>query len=181
MSWIDRAVDAVDILPDRLLLIGVRPNGPEPDYGWIAPGMELLRDEKYSLKTIKGFLEKPSPAKAKRLLESGCLWNTMIVIARTHTLWRLGTKFFPDTMKLFERLKDAIGTSHEPVVLHEIYGAMPEHNFSADLLERATDSAAVMPMEGVLWSDWGRAERITETLHRIGKLPNFPETILGVS
>ena len=180
LAWIDRAVDAVDVLPDRLLLIGIQASSPEPDYGWIAPGPELWRNGKYSLNTIKAFFEKPSPAKARLLLESGCLWNTMIVIAKTHTLWRLGLKFFPDTMKLFERLKDAIGTSHEGAVLRAIYKAMPEHNFSADLLTYSADSIAVMPMRGILWSDWGRVERIAETLHIIGKRPNFPRTILEV-
>jgi hypothetical protein len=37
----------------------------------------------------------------------------------------------------------------------------------------------VIPMKGILWSDWGRAERIAETLRCIGKQPNFPETILA--
>jgi hypothetical protein len=27
---------------------------------------------------------------------------------------------------------------------------------------------------GVLWSDWGRPERIAETLRRIGRPPSFP-------
>jgi mannose-1-phosphate guanylyltransferase len=180
LAWIDRAVYAADVLPDRLLLIGVQASGPEPDYGWIAPGPELWRDGKYSLNTIKAFFEKPSPVKARLLMESGCLWNTMIVIAKTQTLWRLGLKFFPDTMKLFELLKNAIGTSCEEAVLTAIYEAMPEHNFSADLLTYSTDSIAVVPMKGILWSDWGRVERIAETLNIIGKRPNFPGTILGV-
>ena len=125
-------------------------------------------------------MEKPVPADARLLMESGCLWNTMIVIAKTLTLWRLGLKLFPDMMKLFVRLKDAIGTSHEAAMLRAIYKAMPEHNFSADLLTYVSDNIAVMPMKGILWSDWGRAERIADTLHSIGRSPNFPRTILEI-
>jgi mannose-1-phosphate guanylyltransferase len=180
LAWIDRAVDAADDLSDRLLLVGAEANGPEPDYGWIAPGKELWRNGKYAIRAVNGFLEKPSPERARVLMESGYLWNTMIVIARTRTLWRLGWQLYPDTMKLFERLKDATGTSREEAVLQEIYGAMPENNFSADLLTHATDMTAVLPIKGILWSDWGRAERIVETLHSIGKLPNFPSTILDI-
>lgn len=33
-------------------------------------------------------------------------------------------------------------------------------------------------LAGVLWSDWGRKERILETLHRIGRQPSFPASIL---
>ena len=178
LVWITRAVEAVDVLADRLVLIGVEANGPEPDYGWIAPGPELWRSGKYAVCDIKGFLEKPSPDKAKLLLELGCLWNTLIVIARTSTLWRMGWRFFPETMMLFDRLKNTIGTSREPAVLRAIYEAMPEHNFSTDLLTHAVGNVAVMPMKGVIWSDWGRAERIAETLQSIGRLPNFPTAIL---
>jgi len=180
LEWISQAVHAVEILQDRLLLIGVPANGPEPDYGWIVPGHELWRSGKYTLCTVKGFQEKPSPAKAGHLMELGCLWNTMIVIAKTRTVWRLGWKLFPGTMRLFDRLRDAIGTSRETSILREIYGVMPENNFSADLLTHAIGSIAVMPMKEILWSDWGRAERIAETLRSIGRLPNFPASILEI-
>jgi mannose-1-phosphate guanylyltransferase len=180
LAWMAKAVEAVEEIPDRLVLVGVPATGPEPDYGWIVPGCELWRRGKYSLRGINSFLEKPSPAAAGLLPESGCLWNTMIVIAKTRTLWQLGWKFFPDTMRLFARLKDAIGTSREEDVLREIYEIMPVHNFSSDLLAHAAGSTAVMPMAEILWSDWGRAERIAETLRSIGKSPNFPETILEV-
>jgi mannose-1-phosphate guanylyltransferase len=32
---------------------------------------------------------------------------------------------------------------------------------------------AVLELNGVLWSDWGRRERIEETLREIGKQPAF--------
>lgn len=129
---------------------------------------------------IKHFFEKPSQAKVSALYASGCLWNTMIVTAKARTLWQLGWKFFPETMRLFTQLKDAIDTPQEAAVLESIYEKMPARNFSSDLLARAVGRTAVMSMKGILWSDWGRAERVAETLHRIGKQPNFPTTILEV-
>jgi mannose-1-phosphate guanylyltransferase len=180
LAWIERAVDAADVLSDRLLLIGAEAEGPEPDYGWIAPGEELWRHGTYAIRAVNGFLEKPSPEEARFLMASGCLWNTMIMVAGTRALWRLGSKLYPDTMKLFEQLRNAIGTSREKAVLQAIYRVMPENNFSAGLLTHATGLTAVLPMEGVLWSDWGRAERIAETLSSIGKPPNFPKSILNV-
>jgi mannose-1-phosphate guanylyltransferase len=30
-----------------------------------------------------------------------------------------------------------------------------------------------MELQGVLWSDWGRLERIAETLRRLGREPRF--------
>jgi mannose-1-phosphate guanylyltransferase len=181
MVWIAGTVSAVEELPDRISLIGIPAASPELEYGWISPGPELWRKGGYSLYTAKHFMEKPSPAIASILMAHGCLWNTMILAAKARTLWKLGWKHFPETMRLFERQKDAIGTSRETVVRDAIYQDMPVQNFSADLLARATDRVAVMPMEGILWSDWGRAERIAETLRRIGKQPNFPMILAGDS
>ncbi len=45
--------------------------------------------------------------------------------------------------------------------------------FSSDVLQRASERLAVMEMEGVHWSDWGRPDRIAGTLHRLGKRPAF--------
>jgi mannose-1-phosphate guanylyltransferase len=51
---------------------------------------------------------------------------------------------------------------------------MPVRDFSADLLARVPRRLAVMEMPGVMWSDWGRPERIVETLERTGEAPAFP-------
>jgi hypothetical protein len=50
---------------------------------------------------------------------------------------------------------------------------MPSWNVSADLLGRSAANLAVMELDRVHWSDWGKPERILETLHRAGKRPVF--------
>ena len=98
----------------------------------------------------------------------------MIVVAKIKTLWQLGCHYCPEVLRHFERLGSAIGTSWEEATLEAIYEVMPSRNFSSDLLTPAAGRTGVIPMEGVMWSDWGRKERIVETLGCIGKLPNFP-------
>jgi mannose-1-phosphate guanylyltransferase len=178
-EWIAGAVYAAEEHSDRISLIGVMADSLVLEYGWISPGALLWRKGEYSLHTVKHFSEKPSLADAAVLLASGCLWNTMIVVAKVQTLWELGWQHSPETMRLFERLKDAVGTSCEAGVLDSIYEVMPERNFSADLLTPAARQVGVIPMDGILWSDWGRAERIAETLCRIGRHPNFPMMLAG--
>lgn len=95
----------------------------------------------------------------------------MILAARVDTLWRLGWRYLPQVLFRFESFVEAIGTPHEESVLFSIYADMPARNFSSDLLQRARSEVAVMELEDVLWSDWGRAERISETLARVGKQP----------
>jgi hypothetical protein len=42
------------------------------------------------------------------------------------------------------------------------------------MLQPLTDQLGVIELDGVLWSDWGRPERIVETLRLLGKTPAFP-------
>jgi mannose-1-phosphate guanylyltransferase len=60
--------------------------------------------------------------------------------------------------------------------LNAIYRDMPAKNFSSDLLQRVPEQLAVVELTGVLWSDWGKPERIAETLRRIDRQPAFPLT-----
>ena len=81
-------------------------------------------------------------------------------------------------MPLFERLSQAIGGPEERRALEAMYRDMPAKNFSSDLLQRVPETLAVVELTGVLWSDWGKPERIAETLRRIDRRPAFPLTCL---
>jgi mannose-1-phosphate guanylyltransferase len=179
LEGIANAIRAVEELPHKIILTSVPADCLELEYGWISPGTELWRNGEYSLHTVRQFSEKPSRAKAIALWASGGLWNTMVIAAKVQTLWQLGWKFFPEILSLFERLRSAIGTSREAAVLDAVYGLMPALNFSADLLPKAAGQLSVISIKGIVWSDWGRAERIADTLRRIGKQPNFPMTALA--
>ena len=43
---------------------------------------------------------------------------------------------------------------------------IPSVNFSTAILSRRPDRLLVLPVRNVYWSDWGRSERILETLGR---------------
>jgi hypothetical protein len=77
-------------------------------------------------------------------------------------------------MANFERLQHAIGTAQEGQVLDAIYREMPSASFSSDILQRIPERLTVLEMNGVLWSDWSRPERIASTLRWIGRQPMFP-------
>lgn len=169
-----RAVRAIEEMTHMLLLIGVPADSLELDYGWICPGRQVWASGEHSVLSVKQFLEKPSDAGAVAAMACGGMWNTLIIVAKVQTLWDLGCSYFPSIMRHFERLLNMIGTSREKSTLESIYELMPARNFSSDLLTQAIDQIGVLPMKGVLWSDWGRMERVLETLHHLGKKPNFP-------
>lgn len=172
-----RAVAATSAHPGRLVLVGAMPDGPEPDYGWVLPGSRLDFDEE-DLYDVGTFVEKPPSEISKDILARGGLWNTMVLVGKVGKFWQLAWQHVPEVMPLFARYRDAVGTSREATVLESIYQRMPKRDFSKDVLQKAPEALAVLPLRGVLWSDWGRPERIAETLRSIGTEPAFSEELL---
>lgn len=179
LDSVQHAVRTAEWLPDRLVLLGVSPDRLELDYGWIQPGEQLDCSLNYRTLTVRAFLEKPTAAEADAALAAGALWNTLVLAAKVETLWETGWQCFPDLMPAFERLLGAIGTSYEAKTLEAIYKDLPAYDFSSELLHRAPEQLVVVEMTGVLWSDWGKPERIVNTLRRIGRQPTFPLTYLS--
>lgn len=179
LATVQDAVLVAERLYDRIVLLGVAPDRLELDYGWILPGERLVHAGTNPVQTVRTFLEKPTAPQADDALANHALWNTMVMTAKVETLWSLGQQCFPELIERFERLGRAIGTSEEARVLETIYQTMPSRNFSSDLLQRVPDRVAVTELTNALWSDWGRPERITEALRRIGLTPAFPLEALG--
>lgn len=174
LETVRQTMVSAEAMPARMLLLGVQPDGLETDYGWIQMGAQLHGSPNYPVHAVSSFLEKPRAAQADAALRAGGLWNTLVLTATVESLWQAGCACFPDMMPLFERLVPAWDTQDERSLLEAAYRKMPVYNFSSHLLQRLPERMAVMELAGVLWSDWGKPERIAETIRRIGKTPAFP-------
>jgi mannose-1-phosphate guanylyltransferase len=175
---VHRALCTLEWLPGRFIVLGVPPDRLELDYGWIVPGEQMRVFETDRTHAIKAFIGKPTVVQADAALAGGALWNTSVMAAKAELLWQMGWDCFPDLMPRFERLGRSIGTSKEAQILQEIYEGIPAHDLLSELLQRVPDRAAVIEMNGVLWSDWGKPTRIIDSLRRIGREPAFPPDCL---
>ena len=178
LEAVRRAVRIAQSRPDRVVMLGVAPDRLELDYGWIQPGQPITDQLGEPVQAVSSFVEKPSATQADAALRTGALWNTLVCAANVELLWTLGRQCLPGMMPLFERLSQAIGGPEEGQVLEAIYRDMPVKNFSSDLLQCVPEQLAVVELTGVLWSDWGKPERISETLRRIDRRPAFPMACL---
>jgi mannose-1-phosphate guanylyltransferase len=171
---IAHGVALADELTDRLVLLGVSPDSPETEYGWIQPGNPIPGTRFGGARDVAYFIEKPTKYTAESAFRRGALWNTSIVIGNVKTLWGLGWRYLPEMMVPFVELWDSLGKKPEQVVLDRIYREMPTLDFSRDLLQVASKHLSVMKLDdGVLWSDWGNPRRIKDTLRRIGAWPAY--------
>ncbi len=178
LNAVRRLTDAARRMPDRLVLLGIRPDRLETEYGWILPGKPLASPAGEPVRGVESFIEKPTPVQAGHALRHGALWNTFVFAARAGLLWQIGLRCFPDLMLRFERLARAIGRPQEPEILDAIYDGMPIYNLSTNLLQQAAESIAVIELRDVLWCDWGKPVRVAESLRRIGRTPAFPPECL---
>jgi mannose-1-phosphate guanylyltransferase len=178
LGVVQQAVRTAEQLAGRIVLLGVVPTHLELEYGWIQPGKPLMSASGEPVWTVNSFVEKPDATQAAAAFQMGAFCNTLIIVARVTALWELGWQCVPQLMLRFEQLGQALGGAHEHYVFERIYQDMPNHDFSAEVLQRAPERLAVLELGGVLWSDWGRPERIRETLARLNREPAFPLTHL---
>jgi len=157
---------------DQVVLLGVRAEGPETEYGWIEPGTPIGGGFGPEVRSVNRFLEKPDCESALQFYRRQYLWNTFVVIARSGTLIEMAQRYLSDIWNRFERMMAAIGTDRESRVIEKEYSRMKGASFSREVLERSTAAISVIEVKNVFWSDWGSGSRVLRTLEQIGKLPS---------
>jgi mannose-1-phosphate guanylyltransferase len=166
-----------------VIMLGVPPEEPDSDYGYITVGDAVWSGD--GLRAVTGFVEKPSLARAYELCAGGAMWNTMITCATVDALWELARITQPEMMELFDAFVPLIDSPEEHEALEVIFERVGNINLSRDMLEHVAERLLAMPLDGVEWSDWGRPERIEETLaarpFRTRRATTVPATLASMA
>lgn len=174
MDHADLAYRLVEEDPDRLVLLGMAPNGPNSEYGYIIPGAPIGTLAPSGARNVLQFIEKPEHHAAQELVRRGGLWNTMVMAFRTTTFLELARKFVPELYGAFDAIREEIGGPSEIDAVEAAYRGMKPTNLSKDFLEivslQEPARLAVLPVRGVYWNDWGSAQRIINDLRRLNCL-----------
>jgi mannose-1-phosphate guanylyltransferase len=148
------------ITSSGVALLGAPADRPATDLGWIVPGGRLSAS---FASQVREFAEKPPHEQALKLLASGGLWNTMVVLGRVSALWRMGRTLVPSMMNHFERYLRAIHHRRAHQLLTLLYQRMSPADLSRDLLQGAP-GLAVVQIAGSGWFDCGTPERLMDWL-----------------
>ncbi len=171
MRHVDRAFHVVEQDSSRLVLLGVEPHAPESEYGYIVPGDEIKRLDGASTRKVEFFVEKPSVDAAKKIINIGALWNTLVMVFKVTTLINLIRSATPKVYRSFEPFLEAIGTPDEQRALEAVYHELRPVNFSTAVLEALPfdyrQDLLVLPVRGVTWSDWGSVARLLSGMKKI--------------
>lgn len=161
LSCVRRAEDFVDQFPDKVVLLGMRPEHPETGYGYIAPGTKLsFKDADFW--SVDGFHEKPPLERAHELTRSGALWNSFVMIADTGRLLELLRLTLPEEFETMAALR------RDPLLANRVYRRIQPWNFSHNFLTKITEHLVVLSAAHLEWSDWGTPELIARTLQNQG-------------
>jgi mannose-1-phosphate guanylyltransferase len=160
MAHVDAAFDLAVARPDLVTLLGITPDRPETEYGWIEPAYEVRGPGGRLSHGVRRFWEKPDASLARSLFDRGCLWNSFVMVGRGATLIELIEETLPDLTRAFLPIQRFMGTSLEATEAAAVYRQLPAADFSKSVLGGSAARLAVFPVSGVAWSDLGRPERV---------------------
>jgi mannose-1-phosphate guanylyltransferase len=163
-----QALERLDRNADRPVLLGLQPDEPDTDLGYILPG----DPDPLGGYGVARFVEKPGYSVAREIIDAGGLFNTFIMVASARSLLDL---FMPRYAPLVMEMQVGLAkgqtegspTGSWPALL-SLYDRLPELDFSRDLLEGRAADLCVMRVPPCGWSDLGTPRRVGEIVQRFG-------------
>jgi mannose-1-phosphate guanylyltransferase len=149
--------------PDKIALLGARPDRIDTGYGYVVPGRRVRGAE--AAFRVAVFHEKPARSLAAHIIRRSGLWNSFVMVGRVARLIELLREVRPDDVARLAPLPA------DPAALIPAYDKLPAWNFSRDFLARIPEQLVVTRADGLGWSDWGTPEAIERTFATMGLVP----------
>jgi mannose-1-phosphate guanylyltransferase len=171
MAHIRKAFEAAHTRPDLVILLGIEPESPETEYGWIEPA-ELIPGHR-QVHRVRRFWEKPGSSLAAVLQLRGCLWNSFVMIASAEALIEIIASATPALYNEFASAMPWFGTDDEPATMKELYALLEETNFSDRVLALVPERLTVLKVSGIKWNDLGEPNRVLASIRLAGLRPRW--------
>jgi mannose-1-phosphate guanylyltransferase len=146
---------------DSLVMVGIRPTGPETGYGYIEQGRERagVGDEK--IYEVQSMREKPDRVQAQAMLDrGGFCWNSGMFIWRTETILKAMEQWLPDLYEGLMQIDGALGTADEADAVERVYLQARAVSIDYGVMEKASNSLVIPGDFG--WSDVGSWDALWE-------------------
>jgi mannose-1-phosphate guanylyltransferase len=159
--------------PDRIALLGARPERADTGYGYIAPGRAV--DAAGAAFRVIAFHEKPARGLATRIIHHGGLWNSFVMVARVDRLLALLATVRPDDVAALASVRS------DPEALAPVYDCLPAWNFSRAFLAHIPEHLVVVRADDLGWSDLGTPDAIERAFALNGLVPPWREPRLATA
>jgi mannose-1-phosphate guanylyltransferase/mannose-6-phosphate isomerase len=146
---------------DRLVTFGIRPDRPEPGYGYIKIGP--LMEQSDHVRVVDRFVEKPDVTTAQQYVDSGAYcWNSGIFLLSAKRYLEELERLHPEMHACCAR---AVADGKEDLNFFRLdadaFAASAALSIDHAVMEH-TDYAAVVPVD-MAWSDLGSWKALRET------------------
>ena len=156
------AVGIVEAHPEVVVLLGVEPARPEPEFGWVERGGAVMASWG-GLSRVARFVEKPSVDDASALYAGrASLWNTAVLVGRLDRILFLFAMARPELVDDFLSIWKALGSPSESAAAERLYAGLPPSDLSRDVLASQPEALSVLEVRGVAWEDLGRPAGVAE-------------------
>ncbi|MBT6691436.1 mannose-1-phosphate guanylyltransferase [Candidatus Parcubacteria bacterium] len=146
IKTIKQAGKLVEKNPDKMVLVGIKPEYPETGYGYI----ELGKKQPGQVYNVDSFREKPNVKTAQQYIEAGnYLWNPAIFVCRAKQLLAWYKQFLPE---IYQALMD-IKKQKTIAAIKKIYEQVKNVSIDIGLLEKMSDMLVIPADFG--WADIG--------------------------
>lgn len=146
---------------ENLVTIGITPTYPETGYGYIKINPDETLGESYA---VDRFVEKPDIETARGYVASQqYLWNSGMFTWKVSTLLSNMKAFMPEIYEGLLKIKDAIGTKEQEIVLEKEFTAFRSESIDYGVMEKAKNIYILSGAFG--WDDvgsWRALERMQQ-------------------
>jgi len=160
-SALRRAGEQLQWRSEETVLLGLEPENPDPQLGYIVPG----RSDGRGIREVLQFVEKPPMERARELIEHGGLWNAFIVAATAEALLALFQRRIPEILAEMRAAVHRDLSAHiGGLAVAGLYNHLPSIDFSRDILSGQEARLRVLRVAQCGWSDLGTPERVAAAL-----------------
>ena len=157
------AFDTVEQNQDHLVSIGVKPDRPATEFGYIKVGSQHPSMISEPVFKVDQFVEKPNLENAKSYIADWkYLWNTGYKIFKSNHMVNLFAKHQPQFHAVLINIMNAVGTPNEQAVLSEQFAKLEKKDIERLITEKE-DAILVIPAD-LGWSDIGAWDTVHEVL-----------------
>jgi mannose-1-phosphate guanylyltransferase len=148
------------IRPESVVLLGAQPISPEIEYGWIEVGGAVYGE----LLQVRAFHEKPRLPLAARLLTTGALWNTFVMVGHVYAFLQMARATAPGLLEVFQSTMGTVPRNGETRIPDSVYEWVSPSDFSRQVLSPAAERLVALRLGNMEWHDLGDPERVLSTL-----------------
>jgi mannose-1-phosphate guanylyltransferase len=157
---IHRALHGLDRYEQEIVLLGIEPESPDPELGYILPDAADSAD----FRRVARFVEKPPLRLAVELQNRGGVWNSFIMAGRAQAFLDLyATRFSEVVLAMIDAMK-AEAAGWASCGLRDLYDDLPEIDFSRHVISGFESRLRLLAVPVCGWSDLGTPERVARTL-----------------